>query len=78
MTVGDFLLRRLPEAGISHLFCVAGDFNLEFLLQMEKGNEFMWVCNCTELKAADAADGPVTHQASGCLLPRAADGAGAS
>ena len=75
MTVGDFLLRRLPEAGISHLFGVAGDFNLEFLLQMEEGNEFMWVCNCNELKAAD---GPVMDQASGCLLSRAADGVRAS
>jgi TPP-dependent 2-oxoacid decarboxylase len=27
MTAGDLLLRRLREAGISHLFGVAGDFN---------------------------------------------------
>jgi TPP-dependent 2-oxoacid decarboxylase len=57
MTIGAFLLRRLREAGISHLFGVAGDFNLEFLLQMEDGNEFMWVGNCNELNAAYAADG---------------------
>jgi TPP-dependent 2-oxoacid decarboxylase len=57
MTIGEFLLRRLREAGISHLFGVAGDFNLEFLLQMEDGNEFMWVGNCNELNAAYAADG---------------------
>jgi TPP-dependent 2-oxoacid decarboxylase len=29
MTVGEFLLRRLQEAGIGHLFGVPGDFNLE-------------------------------------------------
>jgi indolepyruvate decarboxylase len=57
MTIGDFLLRRLREAGISHLFGVAGDFNLEFLLRMEDSNEFMWVGNCNELNAAYAADG---------------------
>ena len=57
MTIGDFLLRRLREAGIAHLFGVAGDFNLEFLQQMEDGNEFMWVGNCNELNAAYAADG---------------------
>jgi indolepyruvate decarboxylase len=57
MTIGEFLLRRLREAGISHLFGVAGDFNLEFLLQMEDGNDFMWVGNCNELNAAYAADG---------------------
>ncbi|MEU6646903.1 thiamine pyrophosphate-binding protein [Saccharomonospora sp. NPDC046836] len=56
-TVGDFLLRRLREAGIAHLFGVAGDFNLEFLLQMEDGGDFVWVGNCNELNAAYAADG---------------------
>lgn len=57
MTIGDFLLRRLREAGVSHLFGIAGDFNLEFLLQMEERNEFTWVGNCNELNAAYAADG---------------------
>ncbi|MFJ6213542.1 alpha-keto acid decarboxylase family protein [Streptomyces sp. NPDC092296] len=57
MTIGDFLLRRLREAGISHLFGVAGDYNLEFLLQMEDRDEFTWVGNCNELNAAYAADG---------------------
>jgi indolepyruvate decarboxylase len=57
MRIGDFLLRRLREACIAHLFGVAGDFNLEFLQQMEDGNEFMWVGNCNELNAAYAADG---------------------
>ena len=37
MAVGDFLLRRLQEAGIGHLFGVPGDFNLELLQQMEDG-----------------------------------------
>ena len=26
MTIGDFLLRRLREAGVGHLFGVPGDF----------------------------------------------------
>jgi hypothetical protein len=34
-TIGDFLLRRLREAGISQLFGVAGDFNLEFPVSTE-------------------------------------------
>src|SRR4029077_7429247 len=34
MTVGDFLIRRLQEAGIGHLFGVPGDFNLELLQQL--------------------------------------------
>ncbi|MBO3744840.1 alpha-keto acid decarboxylase family protein [Streptosporangiaceae bacterium NEAU-GS5] len=57
MTIGDFLLRRLREVGIQHLFGVAGDFNLEFLLQMEDGKGFTWAGNCNELNASYAADG---------------------
>jgi indolepyruvate decarboxylase len=29
MKIGDFLLRRLEEAGISHVFGVPGDYDLE-------------------------------------------------
>lgn len=29
MTIGDFLLRRLQEAGLRRLFGVPGDYNLE-------------------------------------------------
>ncbi|WP_405584469.1 alpha-keto acid decarboxylase family protein [Streptomyces sp. NBC_01190] len=57
MTIGDFLLRRLREAGISHLFGVAGDYNLQLLLQMENSDDFTWAGNCNELNAAYAADG---------------------
>jgi indolepyruvate decarboxylase len=35
MTVGDFLLRRIREAGVGHAFGVPGDYNLELLQQME-------------------------------------------
>ena len=34
-TVGEFIIRRLKEAGISHMFGVPGDYNLEFLEQVE-------------------------------------------
>jgi indolepyruvate decarboxylase len=35
MNIGDFLLRRLEEAGIRHLFGVPGDYNLELLQQLQ-------------------------------------------
>ena len=35
MTVGEFLLRRLREAGVGHAFGVPGDYNLELLQQLE-------------------------------------------
>jgi len=57
MTIGDFLLRRLEEAGIGHLFGVPGDFNLELLQQLEDTGTVKWVGNCSELNASYAADG---------------------
>src|ERR1700730_8807342 len=56
-TVGEFLIRRLKEAGISHLFGVPGDYNLEFLEQVEADKELVWVGCCNELNASYAADG---------------------
>jgi indolepyruvate decarboxylase len=56
-TIGDFLLRRLRELGIFHLFGVAGDFNLEFLEQLAETPGMHWVGCCNELNAAYAADG---------------------
>lgn len=38
MSIGDFLLRRLEEAGIRHLFGVPGDYNLELLQQLADGS----------------------------------------
>jgi hypothetical protein len=31
MSVGEFLLRRLREAGVEHAFGLPGDYNLELL-----------------------------------------------
>jgi indolepyruvate decarboxylase len=56
-TIGDFLLRRLCEAGIGHLFGVPGDFNLAFMQQIEDGGALAWVGTCNELNASYAADG---------------------
>ena len=56
-TIGGFLLRRLHELGLAHVFGVAGDFNLELLGQMESAASPKWVGCCNELNAAYAADG---------------------
>jgi indolepyruvate decarboxylase len=57
MTVGEFLLRRLKEAGIQHAFGVPGDYNLELLQQMEDTGTLTWIGACNELNASYAADG---------------------
>ena len=57
MTVGEFLLRRIREAGVRHAFGVPGDYNLELLQQLEDTGTLEWVGTCNELNGAYAADG---------------------
>src|SRR5215831_17216237 len=54
--IGGFLLRRLEDAGIRHIFGVPGDYNLELMQQLEDRGEPAWVGNCNELNASYAAD----------------------
>ena len=55
-TVGEYLLVRLKEIGVDHLFGVPGDFVLGFLNQVMK-SDIKYVGTCNELNAAYAADG---------------------
>ncbi len=55
-TVSRYLLRRLQEAGIRHLFGVPGDYVLDFLDEV-LASPIQWVGNCNELNAGYAADG---------------------
>ena len=57
MKIGDFLLRRLEEAGVRHLFGVPGDYNLELLQQLQDTGTLKWIGTCSELNASYAADG---------------------
>jgi indolepyruvate decarboxylase len=75
MAIGDFLLRRLQEAGVGHLFGVPGDFNLELLQQNEDAGYLKWVGTCNELNAAYAADGYARLNGMGALTVTNAVGA---
>ena len=57
MTVGEFLLRRLREAGVRHAFGLPGDYELELLQQLQDTGTLEWVGTCNELNASYAADG---------------------
>jgi len=57
MKIGDFLLRRLHEAGIRHLFGVPGDYNLALLQQLQDAGTLEWIGTTGELNASYAADG---------------------
>ena len=56
-TVGDYLLDRLAELGVTEVFGVPGDYNLEFLDHIVAHPHLRWVGNANELNAGYAADG---------------------
>lgn len=56
-TVGNYLLDRLAELGVRHMFGVPGDYNLAFLDEVIDHEKMEWVGNRNELNAAYAADG---------------------
>ena len=68
MQIGDFLLRRLEEAGVKHLFGVPGDYNLGLLQQLQDSGALKWVGTCNELNASYAADGYARLNGLGAFL----------
>lgn len=68
MTVGDYLLARLKEAGVGHLFGVPGDYNLQFLDRVIAHQDIGWVGCANELNAAYAADGYARCRGAAALL----------
>jgi indolepyruvate decarboxylase len=68
MSIGNFLLRRLQEAGIHHIFGVPGDYNLELMQQLEERGEPAWIGNCNELNASYATDAYARINGIGALI----------
>src|SRR6516164_4991263 len=68
MKIGDFLLRRLEEVGIRHLFGVPGDYNLPLLQQLQDAGTLKWIGTTGELNASYAADGYARLNGLGALL----------
>ncbi len=83
-TVSSYILSRLQEIGIRHLFGVPGDYVLDFL-DAVIASPIQWVGNCNELNAGYAADGyaringigaaVVTYGVGGLSILNAAAGA---
>lgn len=67
-TVADYLLDRLADCGVDHLFGVPGDYNLQFLDHVIAHRTLRWVGCTNELNAAYAADGYARMQGCGALL----------
>jgi indolepyruvate decarboxylase len=57
MKIGEFLLSRLKEAGVHHLFGVPGDYNLELLQQLQDTGALKWIGTGPErYRSGDADD----------------------
>src|SRR5215475_4466069 len=67
-SIGDFLLSRLAEVGIRHLFRDPGDYNLELMQQLEDRGEPAWIGNCNELNASYATDAYARINGIGALI----------
>jgi len=67
-TVADYLLDRLAQIGIRHVFGVPGDYNLQFLDHVIAHRQIAWVGCANELNAAYAADGYARCKPAAALL----------
>ncbi|RIA84104.1 thiamine diphosphate-binding protein [Glomus cerebriforme] len=68
MKVALYLIRRLKELGVKHVFGVPGDFNLEMLDLVEDEEGIKWIGGCNELNAGYAADGYARVNKMGALI----------
>jgi TPP-dependent 2-oxoacid decarboxylase len=67
-TVADYLLDRLAELGIDHVFGVPGDYTLGLLDHVIAHDRVGWVGTTNELNAGYAADGYGRARGMGALL----------
>jgi indolepyruvate decarboxylase len=67
-SIGNFLLRRMQDAGIRHLFGVPGDYNLGLMQQLEDRGEPAWIGNCNELNASYATDAYARINGLGAII----------
>src|SRR5262245_49538295 len=57
MTVAEYLIARLTQAGLEHLFAVPGDYASPFLLALDATPGIARIANINELGSGYAADG---------------------
>ena len=66
-TVSRYLISRLQETGVKHLFGVPGDYVLDFLDEVI-ASPLQWVGTCNELNAGYAADGYARLNGAGAAV----------
>jgi indolepyruvate decarboxylase len=67
MTVGRYLVRRLEEVGVRHVFGVPGDYVLAFMDCLVASPKLKLVTTCNELNAGYAADAYARLNRAGAL-----------
>ena len=55
-TIGGYLIQRLYDSGVRHIFGVPGDFVLGFYKELIDSNKIKVINTCDEQGAAFAAD----------------------
>ncbi|MDB5240415.1 MAG: thiamine pyrophosphate family protein, partial [Spirosoma sp.] len=66
-TVGQYLVDRLYEIGLAHLFSIAGDYTLEWVDHYVEPSEIQVIQEVNELNAGYAADGYARLKGIGAL-----------
>ena len=57
MLVGQYIVQRLAQLGVKHIFGLPGDYNMQFLDMIEDEHKLKWVGCANELNASYAVDG---------------------
>ena len=73
-SLGEYLGRRLEQAGVRHYFTVPGDFNLVLLDQLLKNPRLQMIGCCNELNAGYAAEGYARSNGIGALVVTGPEG----
>ncbi|MBB2682513.1 UNVERIFIED_ORG: indolepyruvate decarboxylase [Rhizobium etli] len=66
-TVGEYLVDRLRELGLGHLFSVAGDYSIEWVNSYVEKSDIQVIEEVNELNAGYAADGYARLKGIGAL-----------
>lgn len=64
-TVSNYILTRLKQAGLGHIFAVPGDYAGPFLEALDKAQDILRVPNMNELGCGYAADGYARYKGIG-------------
>ena len=65
MTVADYLIMRLKQAGVEHVFAVPGDYASPFLEALDAAPGIARIANINELGCGYAADGYARYKGAG-------------